>query len=155
MIPIVTRAVAAGDIDFVFDSWLRSYFHYLKTKGAFQEPLHKWKDPMLDVQVFFPEHRRIIQKLDANIIVAANPEDLDQIYGWICSTRPNEEIVILHYCFIKQPFRHLAISKRLLDVALSNCSRVFYTHFTKAAGDFILKRLGSSAIYNPYMMRHT
>jgi hypothetical protein len=153
MIPIAIRPVAAGDIDFVFDSWLRSYFHYLKTKTHFQERLEYWKDPLLDIQVFFPEHRRIIEKLDANVTIAVNPEDGDQIYGWICATHPNEEMVILHYCFVKQPFRHLEISKRLLTSALKDKSRVFYTHFTKAGGEFLLKGLGGAAIYNPYMMR--
>jgi GNAT superfamily N-acetyltransferase len=147
--------VGPTDIDFVFDSWLRSYFHYLKTKTHFQnrELDPNWKDPLLDIQVFFPEHRRIIENLDATVLLAVNPEDTEQIYGWMCASHPNEEAVILHYCFVKQPFRHLGISKELLKASLKEKSRVFYTHFTHSGKEYLFKNLGECAIYNPYMMR--
>lgn len=91
------------DIDFLFNSWLKSYRHSNECNA-------------MNNEVFFKRFGKIITKIlgDSTIIVACNPDDQDQIYGYL-AYKTLDDVFVLHYIYVKYPYRKLGIAKKMLD----------------------------------------
>lgn len=100
-LPIVLREPTAADIPFLFSSWLKSS----RNEGANR---HMGND------VYYAAMKpRVTDALRrGRIVVASTLDDAWQIVGWICF-----EPGAVHYVYVKYPFRHLGVARRLFGIA--------------------------------------
>lgn len=113
-LPIALRPIREEDLPFVTDTWLRSY-----RETNFAVP----HDQYMETQ------RRVIKLLlrSSRIAVACDPDDSDQIFGYAV-WRPGPGRPLLHWAFVKQPFRRLGVFRRLLTVVDPDSRGVVLTH---------------------------
>ncbi len=128
---IVIREAHINDMPFIYNSWLISY-------GS-SSGLHISKD------LYFREQQRLIEKLVGNpqveCLVACLPEYENQILGWVCRDRS-----IIHYMYVKHPYRKLGIGRTMLNVL---GSVKFLTHHTRISTVICPKW---KITYNPYLL---
>ena len=96
------RAMVLADTNFVLNSWLKSY---------------KDSAPLENIPqgIYYTEYKKTVQKRleEGRTVMCVNPEDLDQIFGYVCFESPQ----VLHYIYIKYPYRKLGFAKQLYDIA--------------------------------------
>ena len=130
---VALRPKQADDESFIYSSWLRSYR---------SSPIvtHMNND------VYYDNHKLVIKKLleISDVMIACNPEDPDQIYGFICY-----EPGIIHYLYVKYPFRKMGLAKYLLSSIPSDATKIIITHLTSS----VKSRLNDEMIYNPYILK--
>lgn len=95
------RKAKAKDLDFITATWLNNYYDTQK------------RDIKKDI--FMPNHNRMIKERlpFMKCLVACNPEDEDQIYGYLVYNTPNT----VHYGYTKSYFRRFGVFSKLLEVA--------------------------------------
>ena len=125
------RPVEHDDVPFIINSWLRSYWK----ATAHNQGIAK--------NAYYTYHHKLVEKAvkDELIFVAVNTHDSEQIFGWCCF-KDQYEMHILHYIYVKQPFRRFGIAQALLN---SIGSLDIITHKTEM-GDLL-----SETFYNPYI----
>jgi hypothetical protein len=101
---VAFRPMAPGDVNFVLDSWLRSY---RESPYAGCIPNNRFFDIM---------HEAVEGLLarGAKVEVACAKHDPDKILGWLCGEIINEELC-LHFCYVKDPYRRMGLMTELLD----------------------------------------
>lgn len=129
------------DQNFIFNSWLKSNRNSYHTKHVVND-------------IYFFEHKMIIQYLmdTSDFLVAVNPEDPDQIYGYICYEHIKDEIPVIHYIYVKYTYRKLGIAKQLLTKAVPtfDTDPVCISHFNKVVIDKLPGK--DLLVYNPYLL---
>lgn len=121
---VVFRPLEPGDVNFILDSWLKSY---RDSDWAGVVPNHLYYQTM---------HESVEGLLarGAKIEVACARHDSTKILGWICS-----EIVkggwCMHAVYVKDPYRRLGLAKELITRNETQ-GRRFYTFRTKCSGYF-------------------
>lgn len=80
------------------------------------------------------------------LLAARNPDGV--CLGWICAEATPDAALVVHYTYVKSPYRRLGIAKNLLSAALDahpEAGEAFiYTHKTRMS--FIAERLGFSYV---------
>lgn len=106
---------------FVYETWTRDYSRQPSMRRMPQ-------------QAYYPYQRGVVAALlgrpGTSVLVAHDAEDHDQVYGWVCSELEGGTFV-LHYVYVKRPFRELGIGHALLSEALERAgdvSELVYTH---------------------------
>lgn len=134
---IRVRPANEEDVPFIFNSWLKSY-----RNSFFARDIHS--------TVYYSEHHKVLEKIIKNnsVLVACNPEESNQIYGYIISGKV-QNVIVVHYVYVKQPYRNLGIAK-LLGAAVGHDKEVpgFHTHTTRLGRDLAIK---FNLIYSPYL----
>lgn len=104
---VILRGADADDVSFIYSSWLRC-FHDTST----------WAQQM-PRRIFFDNHKKVIEKVlaESNVVVAANPEDPGQIFGYVVFQPSVGKVAVLHWVYVKEPFRRLGIAADLFAVA--------------------------------------
>lgn len=141
--PVSIRVAELADIPFIFNSWLKSYRDAPAVKNV-------------PNTIYFSEHHKVIEHiLNAKglmILVACNPDDRDQICGYIVGEL-SENDSIVHWLYCKHPFRKMGIGRALeaafLDLAPAK-QALTYTHMSKISDR--IQRL-KSYTFNPYKQR--
>jgi GNAT superfamily N-acetyltransferase len=139
-LPIQLRRARKADIPFITSSWLKS-FRDAPFMGSCPNDIY-----------FFDQHRVIESLLPRCItLVAVNEDDSDQILGW-CAAELIDTALVVHYMYVKHPFRKLGIAKRMLGTlqATESPPAVFYTHKTPAVPKLKLRERG--IIYRPLLV---
>ena len=123
------------DKNFILATWMNSYYEYAS------------RNCYLKKEIFFDEHEKIILELlnKDNVAVLSFSNDHTFIIGYVVYQDKIKKII--HYIFIKAPFRNLSYSKILLNSIGLNKDFLF-THSTKKFSK-ILK--GNTHTYNPYL----
>ena len=115
---IKIRGFKPEDINFILDSWLKSYF---KNQTGYKE----------DGKVFFSSHQKQIEKLfnDGRLVVqvACLPDDDDIILGFAVFGTDYS----LHYISVKQSFQRLGIARMILRSFYKDRSEITVSHWTK------------------------
>src|SRR5205085_2532795 len=97
--------------------------------------------------VFFADsgHWGVVDRcLRGSVTLVATPEgDGDTILGWLCAAPE-----VLHYAYVKAPFRRLGILSRLLFLAPSNLATC--THWTPVVREWATR--GHRYTFNPYLL---
>ena len=95
---IELRLAGADDMNFVYSSWLSA----IATSEKRRTPK----------EIVYKNHREIMARSlnKSRVIVACMHECKDQILGWLC-----HEDDVLHYLYVKQPFRKHGIARMLVD----------------------------------------
>ena len=137
-LPVRLRTLTEEDSPFIFNSWLKSYrFSHFGEK--------------ITNTIYFEDHHKIIDNIlkKNQVIIACNPEDPSQLYGYIVAGR-EDSILVLHFVYVKHTFRNMGIGKTLLDAGghSSDVASV-YTHHTRMADKLSSKY---NFVYHPYLM---
>lgn len=99
------RETTAEDLPFIFNSWLKSF--------RFNEDASRMSNG-----VYFGYFKELVTGLleSSSIVVACNPDDSTQIYGYaVYDHKEDIDLFVLHYIYVKYPFRNLGIGKRILE----------------------------------------
>ncbi len=137
---IKLRGATESDMNFIYNSWLKSYKNSLIGKTMTND-------------VFFTNHKQVISEILnsplTSIVVAVSPEDNDQILGFACiETSPSYNV--LHYVYVKFTFRKFGIASSIID-GLGGWDRFkFVTHLPKNWKTVSRKH---NVHYNPYLVK--
>lgn len=140
-LPIDIRPANVNDIPFILNTWMKS---------------HRDSAECRDIEyVAYHEHMRqtVVDILNrANVIMAVNPDDADQIYGYLC-VEYVDEITLLHYGYVKYTYRKLQVFKQLAASMIPQFGvRPLIVTFTNRA--FADKKEKFNMSYNPYLRVH-
>lgn len=137
------RPPAAEDVSFVFSSWLRSY----RDAPAMAN---------LTNTVYYKEmHRcieRVIQSDTCRVAVccSAEPGDENVIFGYAIGEALGSELV-LHWNYVKHPFRGFGIGKALETELLKNPhNTITYSCHSKLSRALLKNR--PDYVYNPFRL---
>lgn len=100
------RPARNEDFNFIANSYLKSYRTAPETR------------PMIN-DIYFPEYKSRLEHMARTgaILVACARDDDDQIFGYVITGQIGQ-YPILHYVYVKFPFRKVGIGKALLTSAL-------------------------------------
>lgn len=143
-LPVQIRRATKRDIPFITSSWLKSFRDGYFARG------------IPNTTYYYHHHRILEQLLPRGItLVVCNEEDPDQILGW-CNAEVVDTALVLHYVYIKHPFRKFGLAKRVVELLLETEKppAVIYTHKTPTASK-IMKDRDFNWIYNPYLLFNT
>ncbi len=130
----IVRPLAEADHAFIFSSWLKSY------RGSATD---------VSSAVYFAQHHRLVDRLlkRSVVLIAANADDLTQILGYlVCEEVAG--VAVVHYVYVKAPFRNLGIASHLMRAACGMARGVHHSHAT-SAGHQLARRFHS--VFNPYL----
>lgn len=141
---IAIRSYDNADVGFIFNSWLKS----------FRESPTVRRVPN---SVYYENHHSLIDTILASsrsqLLVACNPEDANEIYGYVVAEY-FEERTVVHWVYCKQKFRQKGVARQLMGKILEGAEEglpIFYTHYTKAVDREIHNKAGA-IIYDPYIL---
>jgi hypothetical protein len=129
---VTFRDLAPDEFQLVLDSWSKSY---RSSDWAGTVPNHMWHAVV----------RETIAGLigrGAKILAAACG---DSVWGWVCYERKGDDVV-LHYVYVKDPFREGGLGFALTGALFPDAKRVFYTHRTRLGQRIIKKIPGASYV---------
>lgn len=132
------RAPNKADLNFILNSWLKSY----RNSG--------FAAPMIN-PVYYKNHEPLLKDLlSSNLItVACNPLDEGQIYGYVVFNYLPGDILVLHYIYTKHSFRRFGIAKQIMASIRKSDDAILYTHHTKYA-ELLKNKL--PIIFDPYKL---
>lgn len=136
---IKIRAAKPEDINFIYSTWLRCYKH--------DSPITKY----VKRDMFFDEHQKLLDGLlthvGVKVAIACEENDEDLIFGFLAY-----EPKIVHFVYIKEPFRKMGIAKKLIThegIDLTQCQA---SHLTYGLLDLWTAQV-TSIEFNPYLLR--
>lgn len=134
---LAVRPMRESDIELITDSWLKSY-----REGNYGVPHDE----------YFETQRRVIKALfrTSKVAIACDPDDADQVYGYIVWQPRAAGKSLLHWCFVKQPFRRFGVFRRLLSVADPSGDGLLLTH--RSIHHEQLKSAGLNIKYAPFAL---
>lgn len=144
-IPALTRRVFEEDLSFIYHSWLKSY------RSSWAKGLNPSR--YMDKDRYYNGQKLMIsQCLERSVVlVAVNPEDAFQIFGYVVG----EPGLVVHYLYVKEPFRRMGIATLLVDGLKKQCNwtpndPIIATHGTSVFHDVIAEKYGVE--YDPYLL---
>ena len=124
---IVIRNAGEHDWGLIYNSWGRSNFYSPFDRD---KPAHVyWAKMQIRID-------KLKQRDEAEFVVACDDEDTNSILGWACYELPN----VLHYVYVKKPFRGYGITHRLLRSRIE--LPIFVTHWTECADSYAKQHPG-------------
>lgn len=138
---LLRQIESKDDIRFVVKSWIRDYVH---PRNPFSGSCERER---LIKAVKGTIHELLTQD-DVFCVMACPNDDRDQIYGFICFER-GPDYPVLHYVYVKAPFRGHDIGTSLVNLVTSQCEGVLrYTFKTPCCSKFL-----TGAKYNWNLVR--
>lgn len=133
---IKIRPAVGTDVPFVADSWLES-FRMSHAAGP------------VPMDLYWPLYREIIaralQRPNMRCLIACNPEDESQIYGYLCHEVSDTGVPVIFYCFTKQVFRRVGVQRALFEAAgIKANERLLYCFKTPMGGKVAQKLRGAT-----------
>lgn len=131
------RQAIEPDASFIFSSWLKSFRHSRLAGNVASS-------------IYFTEHHKIIESLltQCKTLVACNPEDKNQIFGYLCYEEI-DGILVIHYVYTKHTFRKMGIAECLInEVREDDSVACMFTHCTNS-GERIAPKF--KCVYHPYL----
>lgn len=123
---VAIRPLCADDEAFVFETWL---------KGAKRSTYHAQR---IRDGVFYRQHHLVIERIlerDPVALIAHTTDCPDVILGYVIAEKAGPlhwgDSPILHWCYVKLPWRKLGIATKLIEKATEgNPERAVFTHWT-------------------------
>lgn len=150
LVPVTYRSPTPDDEGFIYNSWLKSLHD--PDNGS------PWAK-MIRAQVFYANHKKVIAKIlsEAGVLLACNPECTEQILGYGVYQPTSGKVAVLHYLYVKHPYRRLGIATGLFRTMLHLAEHdtmfpVVASHATSAWWHLKDKW---NLIYNPYVIGAT
>lgn len=119
------------DFAFVWKTWIRDYAHSRNPwSGAFTREA---------TVAAIKSTVEVLLNSKVSVVMACPEDDRDQIYGFCCFEREDDaEYPILHYVYVKAPFRRHGIGTLLKGIAQGKHEGTMrYTFRTPACGKFL------------------
>lgn len=147
---VAYRLLDPSEHNFIYNSFLKSYRDSPMVKGVPNTIYFKKQHDLIELFLVDPRSRAI---------VACNAQDPEQIYGYILAqSRPGDaqgDVLVVHWVYVKQPFRNLGIAKQLFAKLSSlpgerPTAAVQYTHRVKTV-DRLLQSY-PHVTFNPYLL---
>lgn len=136
-VPIRIRPAIEADVNFIFNSWLKSYRNSHFSRFIANE------------MYYHGQHQLIEHLIRTNkVSVACSDSDPTQLYGYICGGF-EQGFLVIHYAYVKHQFRNFGIGKELLNSFEQNDNVGLYTHHTKIAERLAPK---FNFHFNPYLV---
>lgn len=130
------RGPRPEDLPFVRSSWTQSYGKYA-TFSKEPKAISADGPARLPSHIYVPEQHqliaRILSRSTVTTVVACNPEDADQIFGYLVfETRPPSQAVA-HYLYVKDAFRKRGLARALLQSmrAVTGEGPVWASHWSR------------------------
>ena len=120
------RDALAEDKPFVIDAWLMSF-----RQSHFAGPISakRYRD------IYSVEISDLILRPQSHVRVAYNRENTGQIFGFLCFEE-GHKFPVVHYLYVKKPFRLMGIAMMLMrDAGVNPNRRFLYTYRTPLAHD--------------------
>lgn len=73
---------------------------------------------------------RILSQPDVKVIIAADPEDTNHIYGYCIGEAIAPEWMMLHFVYVKLAFRRFGLATTMLKVLSEKYTKISYSHST-------------------------
>lgn len=135
---ITLRIGQPDDLNFVYSTWLKglyygdSWFSDIP-KDIFMKKYHAVLDG-------------ILKRNNTTLIVACLKDDPDTILGYsVASWHPTDPGYVLHWAFVKSPWRRIGIGKSLMPPGVVSVS-----HLTKV-GKALLPKI-QDAVFDPFTL---
>lgn len=109
-IPLQLRFGQSTDLNFIYNSWLKSVADTFFAHG-------------MPKKIYYDLHAEVIKDLleCSRVIVAVNPEDSEHIFGFIVYHPDYQHNrLILHFVYVKQPYRQLGVANKLKQAMLDH-----------------------------------
>ena len=100
------RPYTTSDFNFIINSWLRSSHELFPYRKINTKHFNKINTPILASLI-----------LQSNILIAANSEDANHIFGYLAYERIEKE-VILYWLYVKKELRNFGIATQLINNAI-------------------------------------
>lgn len=136
---VLIRPRIPGDEAFIFGTWLQG--HYEKSLFAKGQ----------DWATYKALHHQVIERLleRGSTLVACASDFPTQIFGYLCHEGPGE---VLHYVFVKGPFKRNGIAGQLMAEAGFTKTKPFvFTHLNNSDLVHQLRKKWPLGKYNPYL----
>lgn len=130
------RPIEPDEIGLVLDSWFKSY---RTSDWAGTIPNH----------LYVPTMREMVGGLVARGAKILAAVVAGRVLGWVCYETSSRNEAVLHFCYVKDPFRRRGLGKTLLAKAIGESPVLLYTHRTR----FSKVLLPKSARYVPEIAR--
>lgn len=132
------RPMQAGDAGLVYDSWLKSY------RAAKRQQVEADPAALFNARKYDSSQGQLIDRLlqRSAVIVLCSPSDESEVFGYVVFERLGTRAV-LHWLYVKHPFRQLGFARRLFNAARGDCALTTHSHATPL-GQVLAKKWGSS-----------
>lgn len=144
-VPTHIRQGTIDDASFIYSSWLRSY----RDHSSYADFIPK--------EIYYKCQARVIENLLKNcgVSIACNPEDNEQIFGYVVYSPSNIGVSIIHYIYVKHPYRRLGIATTLKEYVKhetchDNALPLVATHETGMLKTTFAEKW--NIIFNPYLL---
>lgn len=142
------RSPTPDDFSFILNSWLRSYSRSDHVRQIASE-------------VYYYSHSILIKEIlkVSRTIVAVSTEDPTQIFGYLTYIPDYlDHDFVVHYLYVKQPYRRFGIAKKLLQTMKSaehphidaEDATMWFTHYTSYSKYFMKDNYFQ---FNPYLIK--
>lgn len=140
----IFRPYIAKDLNFIRDSWGKSYYKGGDfSKHLSPEAFHRHHRPIRD---------GILGRPNLAIIVCASREDNDQLIGWIAVEVLHGTLqLIVHYVYVKQLYKGERIASELFERAVKT-RPIFFSHMTDKALRILAKKSKDDFYYAPHLI---
>jgi GNAT superfamily N-acetyltransferase len=101
----------------------------------------------------------ILEREGCQVLVACNSEDENQVFGFLVhetgnlDRRTRRPVPVIHYLFIKQPYRRLGVASELLRAAKIDPRHPFLFTFKTATGTDVIRKKKLGANWSPLLVR--
>jgi GNAT superfamily N-acetyltransferase len=128
-LPVAIRAASPDEVPMIYDSWIESF---RMSHAAGPIPMDMYRTLYREII------RRILTSDGVVALVAANPEiERDNALGYIIchpASPPIVHVPIVHYVYVKAPFRRLGLARMLmLRAGVDPREEFVYTFKSRAA----------------------
>jgi len=137
MIPYKLRAPKEADINFIFNSWLKSYRNSDFAKSQCNA-------------VYFENHKQIVTTLinKSLIVVACSPDDVNHVFGYVVYQFLPGNNLLVHYAYVKHTYRRMGIAKDFISKIRKSDNPILSSHYAP----IISKCKSILCLYDPYRM---
>lgn len=137
MINVEYRGIKDTDMNFIYNSWLKSYRQSDFAKKVPNDVYYTYQKAKID------------RVMDVSSILIIHAKDQpDHILGYIVASE--EPYTCIHYVYVKYPYRKLGIAKQLCNSLVSGFGNrtVICTHAHYNWKEFTKK---FNLVFNPYL----
>lgn len=128
------RDASENDIEYIYTNWLKNFRHQ-SYAAIVQGP------------IYYDNYKKIIDHilLNAHTKVACLKENQEVILGFM-TYQPK----IIHYIYVKDPFRELGVAKSLYQTIFKDDEDVQITHQTKKIVSILRRK--QNLVFNPFIL---
>lgn len=137
MSDVTFRPPTNEDLNFIVNSWLKSY---------------REAQPAVPNAQYYEGQKRLILDLlsRCDTVLAVDPEAPSHVLGYLCYERGSPDVI--HFVYVKFALRRNGLASLLVERAGISLPCIV-THITKPAGMRLFTDMAGQFIYDPYATR--